>query len=114
MIAGNWNSYEWTERERGGIATSRIRKMRSEFVFEINGKHPTGNCSRCNVPETNEHFILLCHDNLELVTQFTRKCLKDNLGVEIAKELKNEETMEMTIDYSITIEWKIWKVKLRP
>ena len=44
------------------------------FYLNIIGKHATGKCSRCNVPETIKHFILQCSDNLELVTELTEHC----------------------------------------
>ena len=95
-------------RGRETIATRlRFGKCALNFYLKIIGKHATGNCSKCNVPETIEHFILQCPNNLELVTELTKKCVEDNLGVEISNVLKNDETMEMIIDYIIRIKRKI-------
>ena len=73
-------------RGRETIATRlRFGKCALNFYLKIIiGKHATGNCSKCNVPETIEHFILQCPNNLELVTELTKKCVEDKLGVEIS------------------------------
>ena len=85
----------------------RLGKCHLNFYLNIIGKHATGNCSRCNVPETIEHFILQCSDNLELVTELTEHCTEKRIEMEISNVLKHEETLEIIVNYIIRIRRKI-------
>ena len=95
-------------RGREVIATRlRFGKCSLNFYLNIVGKHATGYCSRCHVPETIEHFILQCPQNLELAMKLTEQCQAENIGLEITNVLKNDKTMEIIIDYVIKIKRKI-------
>ena len=85
----------------------RLGKCHLNFYLNIIGKHAIGNCSRCNVPETIEHFILQCSDNLELVTKLTEHCTEKRIEMEISNVLKHEETLEIIVNYIIRIRRKI-------
>ena len=65
-------------RRNETIATRlRLGKCNLNFYLNIIGKHATGNCPTCNVPETIEHFILQCSNNTELLTELKQQCTKE-------------------------------------
>ena len=85
----------------------RFGKCGLNFYLNIIGKHATGYCSRCHVPETIEHFILQCPENLELTMKLTEKYVTEKIGAGITNVLKNDKTMAIIIDYIIRIKRKI-------
>ena len=100
-------------RGRKVIATRlRFGKCSLNFYLNIIGKHATGYCSRCHVPETIEHFILQCPENFELAIKLTEQCMTEKTGIEITNVLKNDKTMAIIFDYVIRIKRKIWKAIL--
>ena len=95
-------------RRSENIATRlRFGKCDLKFYLNIIGKHATGNCSRCNVPETIEHFILQCSDNLDLVSELNEQCTKEGIEMEISTVLKHDRILETIVNYIIRINRKI-------
>ena len=98
----------------------RLGKCSLNFYLNIIGKHATGYCSRYHVPETIEHFILQCPENLELAIKLKEQCMTEKIGVEITNVLKNDKTMAIIIDYVLIktcftcfkrffwISWAVW------
>ena len=75
--------------------------------LHIIGKHVDGNCTTCHVPETVEHFILHCKDNRELIDSLTKTIRKLKIKPRIEDILKNEETLDIIVDYIVKINKKI-------
>ena len=97
------------ENRKREVITTRLRfqKCHMNAYLHIIGKHVDGNCTTCHVPETVEHFILHCKDNRELIDSLTKTIRKLKIKPRIEDILKNEETLDIIVDYIVKINKKI-------
>ena len=64
-------------KEEGIYTRMRIGHTRLNKTLQLIGKHNTGNCKICNVPETVEHVFMMCRKfNRERV--FMKRKIEDS------------------------------------
>ena len=89
-------------RKREVIKTRlRLGKCCMNSYLKTLNRHHDGNCNTCHVPETIEHYILECRNNVELFNSVKNSCTKQNIRSDLAEILKNPETLNIVTDYII-------------
>ena len=69
--------------------------------LKILNRHHDGNCNTCHVPETIEHYILECRNNVELFNSVKNSCTKQKIRTDLTEVLGNPETLNIVTDYII-------------
>ena len=79
-LVSNKSKYADNKNRAKEVLISRLRlgKCRLNFYLQQMKKHPTGCCDTCKAPETIEHYILHCSENL-ICKKLKYKC--DGLGI---------------------------------
>ena len=98
-------------RKREVIQTRlRLGKCCMNSYLQTINRHPDGNCSVCNTPETIEHYILECQNNVELSKSIKDLCERLNIRADLADILKYSETLDTITDFIIKSKRRIWTI----
>ena len=83
---------KWPNRKAQVIATKlRLNSCRLNHNLYLIGKHKTGLCDKCLLPETVKHFLIECHS--QLTTNIKQKCAEKDIPFTLAAILTNQSVL---------------------
>ena len=95
-------------RKREVIKTRlRLGKCNMKSYLKIMNRHRDGNCDTCNAPETIEHFILECRNNMKLLKSIKKLCDEQKIQLNLTNVLKNPDTLNCITDFIVTTKRRI-------
>ena len=89
-------------------ARLRFGKCNMNSYLKIMNRHRDGNCDTCNTPETIEHFILECRNNMELLNSIKKLCDEQKIQLNLTNVLKNPDTLNCITDFIVKTKRRIW------
>src|ERR1700690_3002038 len=81
------------------VSRLRLEKCFLNHYLHKISAHPTGLCTRCNLPETIEHFIMHCSGNIGLIIQLENKCKKLRKDLTLKSILNNDKLIDILYTY---------------
>jgi ribonuclease HI len=87
-----------TRKKETVITRLRLGKCRLNYYLHKIGKHPDGKCSTCNVPETIEHYLLYCKN--EVTEQVKKVCIQLDIQPQLHTILNNNTILNTIFNHS--------------
>jgi len=88
---------------RKEVAINRLRLGHSCLNHQLHlwGRHASGNCDGCGVPETIRHFLLECPAQVGLQDDLARKCARNNWPFDLRTTLCQPSCLDIVYKWLV-------------